>query len=114
MGEIGLWFRLARVAVMGGSLVQGIGGHNPLEPARLGCPVASGPYVDNWASAYRALEIAEGVLRVSEAEGLDTVLRQAAAGDAALTDMAARARALVERRDAEARGVADRILALLP
>ncbi len=114
MGEIGLWFRLARIAVMGGSLVQGVGGHNPLEPARLGCPVASGPYVDNWASAYRALELAEGVARISEAEGLETVLRRAAMGDTALTDMAARARTLVERRDAEARGVAGRILALLP
>ena len=90
-------------------------GHERLpEPARLGCPVASGPYVDNWASAYQALDTAEGVVRVSEAQGLDTVLRQAAAGDAALADMAGRARALVDRRDAEARGVAGRILALLP
>ena len=114
MGEIGLWFRLARIAVMGGSLVQGIGGHNPLEPARLGCPVASGPYVDNWASAYRALEIAQGVARVSESAGLDEVLRRATMGDQGLVDMAARARTLVERRDAEARGVVGRVLALLP
>ena len=114
MGEIGLWFRLARVAVMGGSLVQGVGGHNPLEPARLGCPVASGPYVDNWASAYRALELAEGVARVSESQGLDVLLRRAAAEDQTLADMAGRAKTLVERRDAEARGVAGRILALLP
>jgi 3-deoxy-D-manno-octulosonic-acid transferase len=76
--------------------------------------VASGPYVNNWASAYRALELADGVARVSEAEGLETILRRATTGDAALTDMAGRARTLVERRDAEARGVAGRILALLP
>ena len=114
MGEIGLWFRLARIAVMGGSLVQGVGGHNPLEPARLGCPVASGPHVDNWASAYQALDTAEGVARIGESGGLDTLLRRAVAGDSALTDMAGRARALVERRDAEARGVGARILAMLP
>ncbi len=114
MGEIGLWFRLARLAVMGGSLVQGIGGHNPLEPARLGCPIATGPYVDNWASAYRALDIAQGAERVTESAGLDLVLRRAAAGDPALAEMADRARALVDRRDAEARGVAARVLALLP
>ena len=114
MGEIGLWFRLARLAMMGGSLVQGVGGHNPLEPARLGCPVTSGPYVDNWASAYRALELANGVARVSESEGLDPLLRRAMTGDPTLVHMAERARALVERRDAEARGVVDRVLALLP
>jgi 3-deoxy-D-manno-octulosonic-acid transferase len=114
MGEIGLWFRLAQLAVMGGSLVQGVGGHNPLEPARLGCAIASGPYVNNWASAYHALDLAEAVVRVRESDGLDTVMRRAVAGDATLADMAERAKVLVERRDAEARGVIGRVLALLP
>ena len=41
LGELGLWFRLARLAIVGGSLVEGVGGHNPLEPARLDCPMIS-------------------------------------------------------------------------
>ena len=56
----------------------------------------------------------EAVVRVRESEGLDTVMRRAVAGDATLVDMAERAKALVERRDAEARGVIGRVLALLP
>ena len=53
LGELGLFFRLADVAVMGGGFVAGVGGHNPLEPARLGVGVVSGPHVVNFADIYR-------------------------------------------------------------
>jgi 3-deoxy-D-manno-octulosonic-acid transferase len=52
VGEMGLFYRLAEVAVMGGSFVEGIGGHNPLEPARLGVPVLTGPHIFNAAELY--------------------------------------------------------------
>ncbi len=56
LGELGLWFRLACTAFVGGSLVSGPGGHNPLEPALLRCPVIAGPWVENWASVYAAMQ----------------------------------------------------------
>ncbi|MCA6297152.1 MAG: 3-deoxy-D-manno-octulosonic acid transferase [Phenylobacterium sp.] len=52
LGEMGLLFRLADVVVMGGSFPGGIGGHNPLEPARLGVPVLTGPDIANSADVY--------------------------------------------------------------
>jgi 3-deoxy-D-manno-octulosonic-acid transferase len=52
LGEMGLLFRLADVAVMGGSFVDGIGGHNPLEPARLGVPVITGEGAFNFSDVY--------------------------------------------------------------
>lgn len=52
LGEMGLFFRLAEVVVMGGSFVPGVGGHNPLEPARLGLPILTGPHVHNAAATY--------------------------------------------------------------
>lgn len=52
LGEMGLLFRLAQVTVMGGSFLPGIGGHNPLEPARLACAIVTGPHVFNNASTY--------------------------------------------------------------
>ena len=54
IGEMGLWYRLACVAFMGGSLV-GVGGHNPFEPLALGCRVLHGPQVHNFAPSYAAL-----------------------------------------------------------
>ena len=77
LGELGLWFRLARLAVMGGSFIDGVGGHNPLEPARLGAPAMSGRKIENWATAYGDLEAAQAVLLIDDATGLDEPLRQA-------------------------------------
>jgi 3-deoxy-D-manno-octulosonic-acid transferase len=52
LGELGLFFRLAEIVVMGGSFVPGIGGHNPLEPARIGRPILTGPNAFNAADVY--------------------------------------------------------------
>jgi 3-deoxy-D-manno-octulosonic-acid transferase len=46
MGELTLFYAASDVAFVGGSLVP-IGGHNLLEPAALGLPLASGPHVFN-------------------------------------------------------------------
>ncbi len=61
LGELGLWLRLSRAVFVGGSLVPGIGGHNPLEPARLDRPAASGPHVSNWRAIYASLDHVGGV-----------------------------------------------------
>ena len=55
LGELGLFFRLANVVVMGGGFAPGVGGHNPLEPARLGAAILSGPDVFNAAETYSAM-----------------------------------------------------------
>ena len=47
MGELGLFFSLADAAFIGGSLIPH-GGQNPLEAARLGCPVIHGPDMANF------------------------------------------------------------------
>jgi 3-deoxy-D-manno-octulosonic-acid transferase len=67
LGEMGLLFRLADVAVMGGSFVSGIGGHNPLEPARLGAPVISGPETFNFAEVYGQM-LPEGAAMLAATE----------------------------------------------
>lgn len=59
MGELGVFYRLAQLAVMGGSFVPH-GGQNPLEPARLGVAVLSGPHIGNFRDIYRSLADAGG------------------------------------------------------
>ena len=113
LGELGLWFRLARLAIVGGGFVSGVGGHNPLEPARLSCPFVSGPEVENWATAYAELAEA-GAGGVIKADDLKDAIQAALAVSPALKDRAAKARAYVEARDAEARAALDRVLELLP
>ncbi|MBV9045472.1 MAG: 3-deoxy-D-manno-octulosonic acid transferase, partial [Alphaproteobacteria bacterium] len=60
MGELGLFYRLAPFAFVGGTLVPK-GGHNPLEPARLHCAVLGGPHIYNSAAAFTAIFAAQGV-----------------------------------------------------
>ncbi|MBX7249279.1 MAG: 3-deoxy-D-manno-octulosonic acid transferase [Caulobacteraceae bacterium] len=66
LGELGLWFRLAHTAFLGGSLRPGIGGHNPLEAVQVGAPVISGAHVSNWTAVYADLAEA-GLARMLEA-----------------------------------------------
>jgi 3-deoxy-D-manno-octulosonic-acid transferase len=60
MGELGVFYRLCPLAVMGGSFVPH-GGQNPLEPARLGAAVLSGPHIDNFRDIFRILVASGGV-----------------------------------------------------
>ena len=57
IGELGLWYRLARVAMVGGSWVP-VGGHNPYEAVVLNRNVIHGPHVANFAESYQELQTA--------------------------------------------------------
>jgi 3-deoxy-D-manno-octulosonic-acid transferase len=112
LGELGLWYRLARLAVIGGSLVEGVGGHNPLEPARLKCPFIAGRHVEHWP-IYRDL-VGAGATHLVEGEAdLTAWLSDALAGGPALPAMAARAADYAAGRDEEGAAVVPRLLALL-
>jgi 3-deoxy-D-manno-octulosonic-acid transferase len=70
MGELGLWYRLAPIAFVGRSLVSPGGGQNPLEPARLGCAIAVGPYTSNFADHVALLRDAGGLEQIDNPAGL--------------------------------------------
>lgn len=112
LGELGLWYRLAALAIIGGSLVEGVGGHNPLEAARLGCPFISGPYVAHWP-IYGDLVRAGATRLLDGPDELPAWLRRSLAGDPSLSAMADCAAGFVERRDTQSQAVAPRLLALL-
>jgi 3-deoxy-D-manno-octulosonic-acid transferase len=65
LGELGLFYRLAKVALVGGSLVRH-GGQNPLEPARLGCPILLGPHHWNFAEPVARLAAAGGAVLIPD------------------------------------------------
>ncbi|MBL9029596.1 MAG: 3-deoxy-D-manno-octulosonic acid transferase [Caedimonas sp.] len=46
LGELGLFYRLARIVFIGGSLTP-IGGHNMIEPAHFGAAILHGPFMTN-------------------------------------------------------------------
>ena len=59
LGEMGLWYRLAAVTFVGGSLTDR-GGHTPFEPVLCGSVVLHGPDTRNFAPAYQALTACGG------------------------------------------------------
>jgi 3-deoxy-D-manno-octulosonic-acid transferase len=69
MGELGLFYRLAGIAFVGGSLVAK-GGHNPFEAARLDCAVLQGPDTRNCARMASELATAGAAETVSDADSL--------------------------------------------
>ena len=110
LGEIGLFLRLARLTIVGGSLVAGTGGHNPMEPARLGCPFIAGPHTEHWP-VYEAFLTARSTLRVESANEIAAVMTEALGGR--LAKMSARASKVAARLDGESRALAPRLLELV-
>jgi 3-deoxy-D-manno-octulosonic-acid transferase len=108
MGELGLFYRVAPIAFVGGSLVPH-GGQNPLEPAQLDCALLLGPHVTNFARIAQALGEAQASETVADGRAL------AAAVARLLEDPVLRARRAEAARQVAAgqQGVLDRYVAAL-
>ncbi|MFN3786374.1 MAG: lipid IV(A) 3-deoxy-D-manno-octulosonic acid transferase, partial [Thiothrix sp.] len=74
MGELLLWYAVADMAFIGGSLVAH-GGHNPLEAAAFAVPVVSGRHVHNFTDIFPPLCAAGGAVLVHDAAGLQQQLQ---------------------------------------
>ena len=93
MGELGLLYRIAPFAFIGGSLIPH-GGQNPLEPARLHCAVMAGPHTENFAPVYEAILSAQGAGRVTSSTDIAAMAQRLFANPAeakAMGQAAARA-----------------------
>ncbi|CAN1501004.1 KdtA 3-deoxy-D-manno-octulosonic-acid transferase [Rhabdaerophilaceae bacterium] len=110
LGELGLFYRSATVAVIGGSLVEH-GGHNPIEAIKWHTPVISGPYIANFRAIFADLVEADGVVVLKSGETLTEVLRALLLDPQSREALASRAIAALARHE----GALDRTLsALLP
>jgi 3-deoxy-D-manno-octulosonic-acid transferase len=69
LNELGLFYRVAPVAFLGGSLVPH-GGQNPIEPVRLDAAILHGPHVHNFESIYAALDGGGGAETVADGASL--------------------------------------------
>ena len=66
MGELVNLFAIADVVLLCGSFIDGVGGHNPLEPAFFGCKIVSGKYIFNQKTLFPLVEN----IKISEANEL--------------------------------------------
>jgi 3-deoxy-D-manno-octulosonic-acid transferase len=96
MGELGLFYRLAPIVFMGGSLVEH-GGQNPIEAIKLGAAIVHGPHVFNFADVYEALDTAAGARLAHDQEALIRHLGQLLADPEAGDSLVAAGSRVVER-----------------
>lgn len=75
MGELGLFYRLAQVAFIGGSLVPH-GGQNPLEALKLGCPVICGPHMENFQTVVDTMKADGACIQVNGVPALYEAARE--------------------------------------
>ena len=78
MGEMGLWYRLVNSVFLGGGHTPGVGGHNPLEPVRLGLPVVTGPDVFNFATMMDDLEARKLIRKLKTTKAIGKALQSMA------------------------------------
>ncbi len=108
LGELGLFYRLAPIVLIGGSLVPK-GGQNPLEAARLDCALIVGPYTQNFEEMTRHLIDQGAAVRVGGNDGVSAALRCLFNDEQASAQMIAAARQVARAEQ----DVLDRILAEL-
>ncbi len=108
MGELPIFIAAADATFMGGSLVP-VGGHNLLEAAAAGVPVAIGPHAFNFAQI-TALLVEEGAaVQVADAEELASLMGDWLGNAAARARIGEKGRRVVERN----RGALARLIALV-
>jgi 3-deoxy-D-manno-octulosonic-acid transferase len=103
-GEMGLWYRLCPVTLIGGTFGP-TEGHNPWEPAALGSAILHGPRTENFSSDFSSLHAADAARSVS-AETLANVLTEDHAA------LAGRAKALSDAAQGSLAPLAAELLAL--
>jgi 3-deoxy-D-manno-octulosonic-acid transferase len=108
MGELPVFLAAADAAFVGGSLIP-VGGHNVLEPAALGVPVAFGPHMFNFAQISRMLLDAGAAEQVDGAAALGETMQRWLGNASLRTRVGENGRRVVEAN----RGALDRVLRLV-
>ncbi len=96
LGELGLFYRVSDIAFVGGSITPK-GGHNPLEPARLGASILHGPETFNFVETYTEMRNAGGAALVRNDRELASAVRRLFNDEKTRRAMAAAAQKTAER-----------------
>jgi 3-deoxy-D-manno-octulosonic-acid transferase len=96
MGELGLFYRLAPVICLGGTFTWA--GHNPIEPAQLGCAVLFGPNMTNFAAIAEDMLTNRAAFQVHSPNELAVRLEQLLATPDEMFALANAGRVLVEQK----------------
>lgn len=112
IGELARIYQYAAASFVGGSIVP-TGGHNPIEPASAGTPVAFGPHMSNFREIAETFLDRGGAVQVANAAQVIAFVETMVADPGAREDLAAKGRSVVETNRGAAQLTADRLVRLL-
>ncbi|MBM4310823.1 MAG: 3-deoxy-D-manno-octulosonic acid transferase, partial [Deltaproteobacteria bacterium] len=113
IGELVRVYAIGTVIVIGGSLIEGIGGHNPLEPAAAGKPVVFGPHMQNFKQIARILCEQQAAFQVADRAALAGTLRTLLGSPDQRAATGAQARAVIRENSGAAGRIADTVESVL-
>ena len=86
IGEMGIFYSLAQIAFMGGSLIAH-GGQNPIEAIRLNTCVLTGPHTHNFHDTYNELRIYKGTKVLKSVDDISSAVITLLQNQESLDDM---------------------------
>lgn len=113
IGELARVYKLATAAFVGGSLVPGTGGHNPIEPAAVGVPVAFGPFMSNFREIASTFTKSGGAVQVQNADELTVLFGTLLHDDRRREELRSRGLAVVQKNQGAATRIADAVVEAL-
>ncbi len=109
LGDLIHFYNLSRFAIIGGTLVPGVGGHNPLEAAIFAKAVVHGVHVANFKDGFSYLDEQGGGLPAADRNALENLLIRCLQEPAFALQEGVKAAATVRRQ----RGAVSRTMASL-
>ncbi|MCS1408116.1 MAG: 3-deoxy-D-manno-octulosonic acid transferase [Verrucomicrobia subdivision 3 bacterium] len=107
-GELCFFYNLASVVVIGKSFLAH-GGQNPIEAASVGCPIVTGPFMENFRVIMKMFLDKDGLVQVENVDDLESTLAELLSDRGRRSDLGRRAQAVVD----ENRGGIERSIAMI-
>jgi 3-deoxy-D-manno-octulosonic-acid transferase len=114
LGELGTLYDLAPVALVTGSLLPQLKGHNPIEPAKLGAAIITGPYVESFQDVFDALFSGGGAIMARDAPSLAAAVVELWRNEPARQRQMEAARAIASQGSDAFANTVDQLAAMAP
>lgn len=108
VGDLGGFYGIADLVFVGGSLVPH-GGHNLAEPASLGRPILTGPYLHNFQAISELLMQAKGMIVVKTSKELEQAVLRLLVSPAQAKELGTRAQAVFQANQGAVKRTVDLI-----
>ncbi len=113
LGELGVFYDLAPVSLVAGSLIYHLKGHNPIEPAKLNSAILTGPHYESFQDVFDAIVAANGASIVANADEIAAEVQTLWRDGAARERQCAAAQAATAQGAGALDATADQLQALL-